>query len=71
MDTNTIAERVLSDGGNVLVVGEDDDLCALRDLGKRWHSGRDPLLIEVDEDVVEQDREWGQRIEMVLERRKA
>ena len=52
VDACTIAERVLSDGGYVLVVREHDHLGALRDLGESGHTGDDARLIVVDEDVV-------------------
>jgi hypothetical protein len=52
VDTYTIAERVLSDGGDVLVVREHDHLGALRDLGKSGRTGGDARLVVVDKDVV-------------------
>ena len=52
VDTYTIAERVLSDGGDVLVMREHDHLGAPCGLDERAHTGGDAALVVVDEDVV-------------------
>ena len=47
-----IAECVLGDGGDMLVVREHDHLGAPRDLGESGHTGDDARPVVVDKDAV-------------------